>query len=104
MNHSAKKAGATRTRHVLEKKDTQALIQIMKDVFPDCQNTDCKSWKQEFVSVNIKAREKFFNAMLECKKIDNDLFITWDLSDFDNPKLISKLTSKLQSIIKMLTR
>ena len=103
-NHSAKKAGATRTRHVLEKKDTQALIQIMKKVFPKCSTTEESKWCSAFVSVNLKSRTQFFDAMVEYQSIDNELFRTWDLSDFDNPKLISKLTSKLQSIIKILTR
>lgn len=101
---SASKAGATRTRRVLENRDTQVLIQIMKKVFPKCRTTEESRWCSTFVSVNLKSRKQFFDAMVEYQSIDNDLFRTWDLSDFDNPKLISKLTSKLQSIVKMLTR
>lgn len=101
---SASKAGATRTRRVLEKRDTQVLIQIMKKVFPKCRTTEESKWCSTFVSVNLKSRKQFFDAMVEYQSIDNDLFRTWDLSDFDNPKLIAKLTSKLQSIVKMLTR
>ena len=101
---SASKAGATRTRRVLENRDTQVLIQIMKKVFPKCRTTEESRWCSTFVSVNLKSRKQFFDAMVEYQSIDNDLFRTWDLSDFDNPKLIAKLTSKLQSIVKMLTR
>lgn len=101
---SASKAGATRTRRVLEKRDTQVLIQIMKKVFPKCRTTEESKWCSTFVSVNLKSRKQFFDAMVEYQSIDNDLFRTWDLSDFDNPKLVAKLTSKLQSIVKMLTR
>lgn len=98
----ATQAGATRTRRVLEKKDTKVFIKILKKVFPKCASTPEGRWCTSFVS--ISKRKKVFDLMKEYKEIDQSLFTTWDLSDYDNPKLVAKLGSKMQSIIKILTR
>lgn len=98
-------AGSTRRRRVLEHRDTQALIRIMKQVFPILESTDVDEWKQSMVSTKAEYREVIFAKMADYKAIDSTgkLFATWDLSDTSSPKLAAKLASKMQSIIKMLT-
>ena len=95
-------AGATRTRRVLEKKDTQVLIKILKKVFPKCASTPENRWCTSFVST--RKSKNVFALMQEYKEIDPTLFSGWDLSNYDNPKLVAKLGSKMQSLIKILTR
>lgn len=102
LQQRAKNAGNTRTRRVLEKRETQALMMIMRRVFPECANRDSSEWEQSFVSVRRKERIEFLTQMKNYNELDNELFAKWDLSDLESQSLQHKLASKLQSIIKML--
>lgn len=100
------KAGATRTRRMLEHRDTQVIIKIMKQVFPECNEHPESEWKTSYITLRKDKRIEFLTAMANYKDVDKDglLFAKWDLTDINNPKIIAKLTSKLQNIINILTR
>lgn len=101
----SQKAGKTRTIHVLEDADTVALISIMKQVFPKCAEVPQELWKTSFVTTRLDARRKVLTLMRNYKEIQNGkMFASWDFSDLDSVKLQTRLSSKMQSIIRMLTR
>lgn len=101
----ASKAGLTRSRRVLEHRDTQVLIKIMKQVFDQCATTPEREWQQSFVNTKYESREKIFQLMRDYKEIDdtNKLFAKWDLSAND-AKFQMKLADKLNTIVKLLNK
>lgn len=100
------KAAITRTRRVLENRDTQALIRIMKSVFPLCAETPESEWCQSFVNTKREARMKVLTMMADYKSVDDTgrLFAKWDLADLESVNLQHKLASKMQTIIKILNQ
>lgn len=102
----AKKAGSTRTRRVLENRDVIALIRIMKNVFPKCKNIPEEKWCTTYVTTRYKERIKMLTMMRDYKEMDvtGKLFAKWDLSDLESVALQHKLASKMQTIIKILTK
>ena len=98
------KAGATKTRHAMENRSTQAFLQIMRVIFPLCGATPTKSWAKHFVTTKYEARIKFLSMMRDYKSIDPDIFSDWDLSDLESDKLAHKLAAKFQSIFKIIER
>lgn len=101
---SRAKAGATRTRRVAENRDTRAMIQIMRSVFPLCAQRKVEEWTSDCVCTKREFRVKFFAMMADYKRIDQDIFRDWDLSDVDDAKLAHKLAAKLQSILKIICK
>ena len=104
LQQRAKNAGKTRTKRAIESRDTQAMIMIMRRVFPDCASHDPSEWEPKFVSVQRKERIEFLTQMKNYNELDNELFCKWDFSDIESPTLMHKLASKLQTIIKMLRK
>lgn len=100
------KAAQTRTRRVLENRDTQALIRIMKSVFPLCAEMPENEWCQSFVNTKREARLKVLSMMADYKSVDDTgrLFAKWDLADLESVKLQHKLAAKMQTIIKILNQ
>ena len=97
-------AADTRKRHALEKRDTVALIKIMKRVFPECASHPESEWEHSFVNTKADTRRTMLQMMKDLKDLDESgkLFVKWDLSDFDNYKLQQRLASRMQTIINML--
>ena len=102
----AKKAGSTRTRRVLENRDVIALIRIMKNVFPKCNQIPEEKWCTTYVTTRYKERIKMLTMMRDYKEMDvtGKLFAKWDLSDLESVALQHKLASKMQTIIKIKTK
>lgn len=106
VTQRAKKAGSTRTRRVLENRDVIALIRIMKNVFPKCNQIPEEKWCTTYVTTRYKERIKMLTMMRDYKEMDvtGKLFAKWDLSDLESVALQHKLASKMQAIIKILQR
>ena len=106
VTQRAKKAGSTRTRRVLENRDVIALIRIMKNVFPKCNQIPEEKWCTTYVTTRYKERIKMLTMMRDYKEMDvtGKLFAKWDLSDLESVALQHKLASKMQTIIKILTK
>lgn len=98
-------SGATRSRRVLEEGDTQALIRIMKKVFPKCASHDEHQWRSSFVNTRSGTREQVLSLMRDYKELDQTgvMFKEWDFSDLSSRNLQHRLASKMQTVIKLLT-
>lgn len=98
-------SGATRSRRVLEEGDTQALIRIMKKVFPKCASHTEHQWRSSFVNTRSGTREQVLSLMKDYKELDQTgvLFKEWDFSDLSSRNLQHRLASKMQTVIKLLT-
>lgn len=73
--------GRTKNERNLQSRDKQAILKILRNVFPDYTNGDPTEWKWEYIGVKGDNKDRIWRLMRDYKEMDptGKLFRKWDL-------------------------
>lgn len=101
------KRGITKSRRVIENRDTQAMFRILKRVFPKYTDGTPNKWRWIMIGTRNGALEKIVQMMQDFKDMDETgaTFRKWDFDAItDRRKLQQKVGSYIKVIEKGVTR
>lgn len=104
LREEGMKKGITRNERYLQSRDVQALLKIIRRVFPDdCTSDNPAEWAWCNVSTRKGCREQIFHLMRDFKDMDSEgkLFLKWDMSAEDTA-LQLKLASTIYNVRRSL--
>lgn len=100
------KRGITKSRRVIENRDTQAMFRILKRVFPKYTEGTPNRWRWTMIGTRDGALEKIVQMMQDFKDMDETgaTFRKWDFDAItDRRKLQQKVGSYIKVIEKCVT-
>jgi hypothetical protein len=101
------KRGITKSRRVIENRDTQAMFRILKRVFPKYTEGTPNKWRWTMIGTRDGAWETIVQMMQDFKDMDEtkSTFHKWDFTAItDRRKLQQKIGAYIKSIEKGVTR
>lgn len=101
------KRGITKSRRVIENRDTQAMFRILKRVFPKYTEGTPNKWRWTMIGTRDGAWETIVQMMQDFKEMDESgaTFHKWDFAAMtDRRKSQQKIGAYIKSIEKGVTR
>lgn len=101
------KRGITKSRRVIENRDTQAMFRILKRVFPNYTEGTPNKWRWTMIGTRNGAWENIVQMMQDFKEMDESgaTFHKWDFASMtDRRKSQQKIGAYIKSIEKGVTR
>ena len=101
------KRGITKSRRVIENRDTQAMFRILKRVFPKYTEGTPNKWRWTMIGTRNGAWETIVQMMQDFKEMDESgaTFHKWDFASMtDRRKSQQKIGAYIKSIEKGVTR
>lgn len=101
------KRGITKSRRVIENRDTQAMFRILKRVFPKYTEGTPNKWRWTMIGTRDGAWETIVQMMQDFKEMDESgaTFHKWDFASMtDRRKSQQKIGAYIKSIEKGVTR
>lgn len=101
------KRGITKSRRVIENRDTQAMFRILKRVFPKYTEGTPNKWRWTMIGTRDGAWETIVQMMQDYKEMDDSgaTFHKWDFASMtDRRKSQQKIGAYIKSIEKGVTR
>lgn len=101
------KRGITKSRRVIENRDTQAMFRILKRVFPNYTEGTPNKWRWTMIGTRNGAWETIVQMMQDFKEMDESgaTFHKWDFASMtDRRKSQQKIGAYIKSIEKGVTR
>ena len=101
------KRGITKSRRVIENRDTQAMFRIIKRVFPKYTEGTPNKWRWTMIGTRNGAWETIVQMMQDFKEMDESgaTFHKWDFASMtDRRKSQQKIGAYIKSIEKGVTR
>lgn len=101
------KRGITKSRRVIENRDTQAMFRILKRVFPKYTEGTPNKWRWTMIGTRNGAWETIVQMMQDYKEMDDSgaTFHKWDFPSMtDRRKSQQKIGAYIKSIEKGVTR
>lgn len=94
------KRGATKHERHLQSRDVQALLKIIRNVYPDATQGELKDWQWQDIKTSDGIRQKVLMLMRDYREIDSCLFVKWDFTDINGRALQVKLASTFNNLKK----
>lgn len=94
------KRGATKRERYLASRDVQALLKIMRNVYPEATQGEPKDWNWAGIKTSDGIRQKVLMLMRDYREIDPQLFIKWDFDDINGRALQVKLAATFGNLKK----
>lgn len=94
------KRGATKRERHLQSRDVQALLKIMRNVYPDATQGEPKNWDWGKIKTTDGIRQKVLMLMRDYREIDSRLFAKWNFEDINGRALQVKLASTFNNLKK----
>lgn len=94
------KRGATKRERYLASRDVQALLKIMRNVYPEATQGEPKDWQWASIKTSDGIRHKVLMLMRDYREIDPQLFAKWDFDDINGRALQVKLASTFSNLKK----
>jgi hypothetical protein len=101
------KRGITKSRRVIENRDTTAMFRILKRVFPKYTEGTPNKWRWTMIGTRNGAWETIMQMMVDYKEMDESgaTFHKWDFASMtDRRKSQQKIGAYIKSIEKGVTR